>query len=630
MCGISGIIHLTSEAQTDRDLLTRMNNSLTHRGPDEAGIHIEPGVALGHRRLSIIDIASGQQPLFNEDHSVAVVFNGEIYNFQALAETLKQAGHQFRTYSDTEVIVHAWEQWGPDCVQHFRGMFAFAIWDRNKRQAFLARDRLGIKPLYYSLLPDGQFLFGSEMKALLAHPGVSRTLDPLAVEDYFTYGYVPEPRSILQGVYKLEAAHTLLIDQRKPVLPEQKRYWDIPFQPVEHADFEATQLELIERIREAVQIRLLAEVPLGAFLSGGVDSSAMVAMMAQTLDEPIKTCAIGFDVSGYDESGFAAQVAKRYATDHQLDMLQAEQFALIDQLPTLFDEPFADASALPTYRVCEAARKRVTVAISGDGGDESFAGYRRFRLHQAEERVRSKLPLGLRKALFGTLGTLYPKADWAPQFLRAKTTFQGLARDTAGAWSHSVSRMSEDDKAKLFSTQFKRSLGGYQGADVMRRLAANAPTDHPLSLAQYLDFKTFLMGVLHKVDRTSMAHSLEVRVPLLDHKLVEWISGLPPTWKLKGSDGKHILKKALEPHLPHDVMYRPKQGFAVPLDVWFKGPLRDALQQSINNPALLDTGLFERKHLHKLFEQHQSGLRDNSAALWEVMMFSKSLQALTP
>jgi len=460
MCGISGLVYLQSERLCERSLIERMNNSITHRGPDEAGIHIEPGVALGHRRLSIIDIATGQQPLFNEDRSVAVVFNGEIYNFRELASELQQAGHRFRTHSDTEVIVHAWEEWGAHCVTRFRGMFAFAIWDRNKKQLFLARDRLGIKPLYYTLLDDGQFLFGSELKVLLAHPGLPRDFDPLAIEDYFTYGYVPEPRSILRGVHKLEMGNTLLIKQTQRRLPDPQRYWDIPFSPVATGSFEDTQLELIERTREAVQSRLVAEVPLGAFLSGGVDSSAVVSLMSGELQEPIKTCAIGFDVPDYDESAFARQVANRYHTDHRLEVLKAQQLDLVDRMPTLFDEPFADSSAMPTYRVCEAARQRVTVALSGDGGDENYAGYRRYRLHLAEERVRQRLPLALRKALFGPLGGLYPKADWAPRFLRAKTTFQALARDTASAWAHSVSRMSDEDRTRLYSSSFKKELGG--------------------------------------------------------------------------------------------------------------------------------------------------------------------------
>jgi len=623
MCGISGIFNTRSSEQPSRDILERMNNALTHRGPDEAGIHIEQSIALGHRRLSIIDIATGQQPLFNEDNSVAVVFNGEIYNFQSLAKELQGLGHLFRTHSDTEVIVHAWEQWGTDCVSHFRGMFAFAIWDRNQKVLFLARDRLGIKPLYYSLLGNGQLLFGSELKALLANPAQTRDIDHEAIEEYFTYGYVPEPKSIFKNVCKLEPAHSLLIHHGDNRLAEPVQYWDIPFKPVQTGSFEDTQLELIERLREATQTRLLAEVPLGAFLSGGVDSSAIVAMMAGELEQQVKTCAIGFDVPDYDESEFAAQVANRYNTDHSLDVLKAENLDLVDEMAALFDEPFADSSAMPTYRVCEAARKRVIVALSGDGGDESFAGYRRYRLHMAEEKIRGMLPLSVRRPIFGPLGALYPKADWAPQFMRAKTTFQALARDSVSAWAHSVSRMSDEQKNGLFSQSLKSELSGYHAREVMQRHAEKAPTDDPLSLVQYLDFKTFLVSVLHKVDRTSMAHSLEVRVPLLDHHLVEWISGLPANWKLNGSDGKHIFKKALRPHLPDDIMYRPKKGFSIPLAEWFRGPMRKRLHDSVLSEQMLDSGLFNPGYLQDLLDQHDRGQRDNSAALWEVMMFSK-------
>ena len=622
MCGIVGILHTRSAQSPSRDLLARMNDSQRHRGPDESGLHIEPGLGLGHRRLSIIDISSGQQPLFNEDHSVVVVFNGEIYNFQDLAVELQAAGHRFRTHSDTEVIVHAWEQWGVECVLRFRGMFAFAIWDRNRHQLFLARDRLGIKPLYYSLLGDGQLLFGSELKALLVHPDLPRNLDCPAVEDYFAFGYVPEPRSILAGVAKLEPGHSLLIDANTTALPPPHQYWNVNFTNSYQGSRADAQDELLARLREAVQIRLVAEVPLGAFLSGGVDSSAVVATMAGLMDRPVKTCSIGFDVPDYDESAYAAQVATRYHTDHHLDIISGDDFDLIDQLAPMFDEPFADSSALPTYRVCEAARRRVTVALSGDGGDENLAGYRRYRLHLHEERLRRMLPLGLRQPLFGALGRLYPKADWAPRFLRAKTTFQGLARNSVDAWFHSVSRMGDDDRNALYSRRMHAELAGYHGSEVMHRLAKDAPAHDPLSLAQYLDLKTFLVGVLHKVDRTSMAHALEVRVPLLDHPLVEWMASLPPDWKLHGAEGKYLFKQALQPYLPNDILYRPKQGFSIPLAAWFRGPLRARLETAVLSETMLDSGLFEATAIRRLLDQHMCGRRDNSAALWELLMFA--------
>ena len=624
MCGIAGIFNTRNEDIPQIELINRMTDAITHRGPDESGVHLEPGLALGHRRLSVIDIASGQQPLFNADRSAAIVFNGEIYNFMQLRPELEALGYRFTTNSDTEVILHAWQAWGSQCVQRLRGMFAFAIWDQKRRHLFLARDRLGIKPLYYALLPNGHFVFGSELKALLPHPALPRERDPMAIEDYFAYGYIPEPRTIFSGVRKLPPGHTLLIEKGQTLLPRTNQYWDIPFTDSGLATQDSAQSELIGRLREAIDIRLVAEVPLGAFLSGGVDSSAIVALMAGLVDQPIKTCSIGFDVPEFDETAYALAVAERYHTDHRTDTVKADDFALVDRLGWLFDEPFADSSAMPTYRVCEAARKRVTVALSGDGGDENLAGYRRYRMHMAEEQLRSRLPLGLRKAVFGPLGAIYPKADWAPRFLRAKTTFQSLARDSVGAWFHSVSRMSDEQRHTLFSPALRSELGGYNAVEVLRGHAARAPTDHPLSLVQYLDLKTFLVSILHKVDRASMAHALEVRVPLLDHQLVEWMSGLRPEWKLAGGNGKHLFKQALKPYLPDDVMYRPKQGFSIPLAQWFRGPLREKYQREVLGESIADSGLFNNNYLSQLLQQHDSGLRDNSVVMWELLMFALS------
>ena len=624
MCGIAGIFNTRNEDIPQIELINRMTDAITHRGPDESGVHLEPGLALGHRRLSVIDIASGQQPLFNADRSAAIVFNGEIYNFMQLRPELEALGYRFTTNSDTEVILHAWQAWGSQCVQRLRGMFAFAIWDQKHRHLFLARDRLGIKPLYYALLPNGHFVFGSELKALLPHPALPRERDPMAIEDYFAYGYIPEPRTIFSGVRKLPPGHTLLIEKGQTLLPRTNQYWDIPFTDSGLATQDSAQSELIGRLREAIDIRLVAEVPLGAFLSGGVDSSAIVALMAGLVDQPIKTCSIGFDVPEFDETAYALAVAERYHTDHRTDTVKADDFALVDRLGWLFDEPFADSSAMPTYRVCEAARKRVTVALSGDGGDENLAGYRRYRMHMAEEQLRSRLPLGLRKAVFGPLGAIYPKADWAPRFLRAKTTFQSLARDSVGAWFHSVSRMSDEQRHTLFSPALRSELGGYNAVEVLRGHAARAPTDHPLSLVQYLDLKTFLVSILHKVDRASMAHALEVRVPLLDHQLVEWMSGLRPEWKLAGGDGKHLFKQALKPFLPDDIMYRPKQGFSIPLSQWFRGPLREKYQREVLGESMTDSGLFNNDYLSQLLQQHDSGLRDNSVVMWELLMFALS------
>ncbi|MHB8759689.1 MAG: XrtA/PEP-CTERM system amidotransferase [Thiobacillus sp.] len=625
MCGITGIFDTSGVNVISRDLLHRMNETQHHRGPDEGGLHLEPGLGLGHRRLSIIDLSSGQQPLANEDGSVIVVFNGEIYNFQELVPELEALGHRFRTHSDTEVIVHAWEAWGEASVARFRGMFAFVLWDRKQETLFVVRDRFGVKPLYYAFLDTGEFIFGSELKSLMAHPSLVREIDPLAVEDYFAYGYVPEPRTIFKRVHKLPPGFTLTLKRGAPrALPKQ--YWDMPFEPVAVKDEAAAAEELVARMKESVRLRMIADVPLGAFLSGGVDSSAVVAMMAAQSDAPVNTCSIGFDDPAFNEVEFAQQVADRSHTRHHVETVASDDFSLVGKLAQVYDEPYADSSALPTYRVCELARKHVKVALSGDGGDEHFAGYRRYRWFRYEERMRAIIPLGLRRPLFGTLGLLYPKADWAPKVFRAKTTFEALARDTVEGYFHGVSLLSNAQRAQLFSPAFRRELQGYQAVDVLRRHAAVAPTDDPLSLVQYLDMKTYLVGdILTKVDRASMAHALEVREPLLDHELMGWVSGLPVDLKLRGSEGKYLLKKAMEPYLPHDVLYRRKMGFSVPLAAWFRGPLAATIRKVVLGERLAGTGMFNRDFLREAVEAHQSGRRDFSVILWTVLMFDAFL-----
>ncbi|SFF95172.1 XrtA/PEP-CTERM system amidotransferase [Neptunomonas qingdaonensis] len=626
MCGIVGVFDLTGKREFTRELISRMNETQYHRGPDEGGIHIEPGVGLGHRRLSIIDLSSGQQPLFNEDGSVVVTYNGEIYNFPSLSEELKACGHVFKTHCDTEVIVHAWEEWGEACVERFRGMFAFAIWDRNQQSLFLARDRLGIKPLYYSALADGIFAFSSELKALKTLDNLPREIDPTSIEDYFTFGYVPEPKTIFKQVYKLRPGHTLLIKSGS-VLPQSKEYWDIPFIPVEYTSEVALKADLVERMREAVKIRMVADVPLGAFLSGGVDSSAIVAMMAQLQDKPVHTCAIGFDVKQFNETEFAKQVANQYKTDHYEGLVSSDDFDLLDTLVDLYDEPYADSSAIPTYRVCQLAKSQVTVALSGDGGDENFAGYRRYRWHMNEEKIRAAIPLSIRRPVFGLLGKFYPKADWAPRVFRAKTTFQGLARSSVEAYLHTVSLLSEEQRNLLFSDQLKAALKGYKSIEVFNHYVAKSPTQDPLSLIQYLDMKTYLVGdILTKVDRASMAHALEVRVPLLDHKFIEWVSGLPSNIKLKGQEGKYILKSSLEPYLPNDVLYRDKMGFGVPLAKWFRGPLKEKIHLSLLGETIRQSGFFNMEYIEKVIRQHQSGARDYSVIIWSLLMFNAFLE----
>ncbi|MFV2055865.1 MAG: XrtA/PEP-CTERM system amidotransferase [Thiohalomonadales bacterium] len=631
MCGIVGIFDLEERRTINKELLIKMNESQFHRGPDQGGIHIDAGIGLGHRRLSIIDLSSGIQPLFNEDDSVVVVYNGEIYNFAELSLQLADKGHKFKTHCDTEVIVHAWEEWGERCVDYFRGMFAFAIYDQNKNCLFLARDRLGIKPLYYAVLSSGFVIFSSELKAIMVHPELKRELDVYAVEDYFGYGYIPEPKTIIKDARKLLPGHTLLFNHGKTEFLSNQ-YWDIPFEPNGVMSEQEAVQGLVERLTEAVKIRLLAEVPLGAFLSGGVDSSAVVSAMAGLSDSPVNTCSISFGDPEFNEAIYAKQVAERYHTNHQVGHVAADDFDLIDILANIYDEPFADSSAMPTYRVCELARKKVTVALSGDGGDENLAGYRRYQWHLREEKIRSILPLSLRRPIFGFLGKTYPKLDWAPKFVRGKSTFESMARDYVEGYFHSVSILADPLRKKLFSKQFRSDLQGYQASEVLRQYAIKSPTEHPLSRIQYMDMKTYLVGdILTKVDRASMAHSLEVRVPILDHKLVEWMSGLPPQMKLRGTEGKYIFKKSMQPFLSNDILYRKKMGFAVPLATWFRGPLKNRIRNSILGENLMGSGMFDPSFVKRLVDQHQSGRRDNSAAIWALLMFEafqrKVLQA---
>jgi len=627
MCGIAGLFDPVGLRAFDPALMRRINDVQSHRGPDADGLHLEPGLALGHRRLSVIDLATGQQPLFSEDGQVAIVFNGEIYNFQQLVPELRALGQTFRTRSDTEVIVNAWRAWGPDCVRRLRGMFAFGLWDRAQQTLFLARDRLGVKPLHYAWLPDGSFVFGSELKVLTSHPGFARRIDPLAVEEYFSLGYVADPRCIYQDAHKLPSAHTLTLRRGGPARPAPQAYWDVHFSLDNTIGAEDAQAELRERLRESVRLRMIADVPLGAFLSGGVDSSAVVATMAGLSETPVHTCSIGFDDPRFNESDFAQMVASRYGTDHKLDIVGSEDFGLIDTLARLYDEPFADSSAIPTYRVCEMARRHVTVALSGDGGDETFGGYRRHRLHLGEESVRGRLPLGLRRALFGPLGRHYPKADWAPRPLRAKTTFQALAMDSAEAYHHSMSQLRADQRSRLFSAGFQRGLGGYNALEVFRRHAAQARTEDPLALIQYLDYKTWLVGDINtKVDRASMAHSLEVREPLLDHELIEWAATLPSALKIDGGEGKAVLKRAMEPLLPHDVLYRPKMGFSVPLADWLRGPLAGRVREAVLGERLRDSGYFEPRELRRLVDEHQRRTGDHATPLWMLVMFEAFLR----
>ncbi len=628
MCGIAGIFHLETPKPVDPARVEKMCDAIAHRGPDGSGVWTAPGVGLGHRRLSIIDLVGSPQPMASTDGRAMLVFNGEIYNYRELRAELAAHGAVFHTDGDSEVILAAWQKWGADCLPRLNGMFAFAIYDQPSRQLFLARDRFGVKPLFYASLSDGSVIFGSELKALLAHPLLRREVDPLAIEDYLAWGYVPDTRSIIKGVRKLPAAHSLLLAHGKP-LPEPKRWWDISFadrHKGKEADLEA---ELLHLLRQGVTSRMAADVPLGAFLSGGVDSSSVVALMAESSNQPVKTCSIGFDAKGLDESDYAAQVANRFATDHRARKVSPDDFEEIDTLVAMYDEPFADASALPTWRVCQLARESVTVALSGDGADEALGGYRRHRFQLNEDRLRGLLPQGIRAPLFGSLAAVWPKADWAPRPLRAKATFESLASSSEVAYAKSLCVMAPGLRDSLYSADYLALRGDYRAEQPMIELMRGAPARSGLDKAQYADLAFWLPGdILTKVDRASMSVGLEAREPLLDHRLVEFAAGLPERMRIRGMDGKWLMKKAMSRYLPDDILYRPKQGFVTPIADWFRGPLAGEARGIAKGAGLARTGWMVPERVAQMAEAHIGGRSDHSRALWQLLMLEKSLTRL--
>lgn len=614
MCGICGIYEPQGESVIDRAVLKSMADQIRHRGPDDEGFYTGPGIGLAHRRLSIIDVEGGHQPLSNEDGAVWIVFNGEIYNFEDLNRQYLSGGHSFRTRSDTETIVHLYEELGEACFAELRGMFAIALWDARRRRLLLARDRIGKKPLYYSW--DGRRLvFGSEIKALWPAGRISRDVDPEAVSDYFSYQYVPAPKTIYRSVRKLRPAHYLIIEGSNL---REVPYWDIRFDENRGLGEAEWCDRFLEEYRIAVKSRLISDVPLGAFLSGGVDSSSVVALMNE-FQRPVTTCSIGFAEKSYNEAEDAREFAATLGANHFEETVQPRAIDLLPKLAWHYDEPFADSSAVPTYYVSQIARRNVTVALSGDGGDENFAGYRRYKLTMRENHVRGLIPPVARRFVFGPLGEIYPKLGWAPRMFRAKSTFQSLARDPLEGYFYGGSCCPPALKNRFFTGDFNRQLNGYDSVEVMRYHYDRAETADPLSKIQYVDMKTYLVDdILVKVDRASMANSLEVRCPLLDHKLMELIAEIPSSFKLRDGQGKYIFKRALKQVLPPGVLNRTKKGFAVPVAEWFRGELKD-----FGREALLQRrdDFLNNNVLEDCWKQHQRGQRDWSALLWCALMF---------
>jgi asparagine synthase (glutamine-hydrolysing) len=627
VCGIVGWFDLKGHRPADRALVCAMSDAIRHRGPDGDGHHFEPGLSLGHRRLAVIDLVTGDQPMLSADKSICLIFNGEIFNFRELRQELEQRGRSFATRSDTEVILEAWLEWGSDCVSHLTGQFAFALWDRRDETLFLARDRLGEKPLYYATLADQTLIFASELKALRVHPGLDRTIDPCAVEEFFALGYIAEPRTIYSAVHQLPAGTTLTL--RRGQKAEMRSYWDPAPAAIDSSELANLDEALLDRLGRIVKSQLVADVPVGAFLSGGVDSSGTMALMARAAKDPITAFTIGFNDPAFDETAHASAVANHYGSRHVIARMQGDELDLVENLPAIFDEPFGDSSALPSYRLMQLARKSVTVALSGDGGDELFAGYRRYGFHAREESIRRWLPAAVRQPLFGTLADLYPQLDRAPRFLRARHTFRELSSDSTTGYFWNLSVVGDDTRKALFSADLTRSLGGYHAVDVVARHAKAAPTDDPITIAQYIDLKSWLPSdILTKVDRTAMANSLEVRVPMLDHSFVNWALGLPSAVNRRGSEGKILLKRAFARLVPNKVLDRPKQGFSVPLARWFRGIMGQHLDQKLSSKnGLASAGYLNPQTIHKLIADHQSGRMDHSRALWLIWMFEEFMEA---
>ncbi len=618
MCGIAGVYNYANERPIDAALLKQMTDAIAHRGPDDDGFLLQGRVGLGHRRLSIIDVSGGHQPIFNEDGTVAIVFNGEIYNYLELAHLVEARGHTLQTRSDTETIVHLYEEFGEGCVAMLRGMFAFAIWDGRKQSQptmLLARDRLGKKPLYYAD-HQGRLLFGSEVKSIIQDPAIPREIDYEALADYFSFLAIPAPKSIFKHVRKLRPAHYLVVT---PNGVREREYWDIDFSQTEIRSEEEWQEQLLDALREAVGIRLMSEVPLGAFLSGGVDSSAVVAMMTKITNRPVVTASIGFTSEEFSEAAAAKKFAASVHAEHHERIVNPDAVSVIEKLAWHYDEPFADSSAVPTYYVSQVAREFVTVALSGDGGDENFAGYRRYKFDVAENRLRNVLPASLRKPAFGAMAAVYPQLDWLPRPLRAKATLRNLSLDPSEAYFQSVYGAVARERDGLLGADVTKKLNGYNPFDLFRYYYDRAQTDDPLSRAQYVDMKTYLVDdILTKVDRASMSVSLEVRCPILYHKFMELSARIPSDMKLRGGVGKYIFKQAIRKIVPEEVLTRPKMGFSIPLAEWLRGNLRD-LGQSL----LFDTqdDLLNQSSVKSLWERHQSGARDFGTPLWTILMF---------
>ncbi len=619
MCGIAGFVSFDGHRRDEAAArIKRMTDAIAYRGPDGEGFFVDERVALGHRRLAIIDVATGQQPMGALDGQVQIVFNGEIYNYLDVRAELERCGHRFRTQSDTEVILRGYLEWGDSCVERLNGMFAFAIWDARERRAFLARDRTGEKPLYYGR-SGGILAFASELKALRAGGLCATAVDPEALDCYLSFGYIPTPQTIYRGVRKLRAAHALsaTADGQR-----ERRYWSLSFaDPIDRTLEEATE-EFEPLLDDAVKCRLMSEVPLGAFLSGGIDSSLVVASMSRLMNRPVSTHSIGFGERAESELPAANRISSHFGTDHHEFVVTPKAAEVIERIAWHFDEPVADSSAVPTWYVCEMARRSVTVALSGDGGDEAFGGYTfRYGPHVLESRIRRRLPTAVRGALFGALGALWPASAKLPRPLRLKTIFENLAVGDAEAFYRDLIWLRPDARKRLYSPGFLETLRGFTPMEAVAPYYVHNDAPDALARAQFTDMNFYMTDdVLVKVDRMSMAHSLEVRAPLLDHRILEFAARLPFSLKMHARQGKVLLREIAKRRLPDDIQKLPKRGFSIPAARWLRGELKAIAQPILFDGQGLIAQVLDKGELKRLWQEHQSGARDHHVFLWGLMM----------
>ena len=617
MCGIVGIVRRGEDAQVDRSLLSQMCEAIRHRGPDEDGFYFNASVGLAMRRLSIIDLAGGQQPIHNRDRTAWIVFNGEIYNYRGLRESLEKLGHKFYTNSDTEAIIHAYDQYGTDCPKHLRGMFAFAIWDEQRKQLFLARDRVGKKPLLYADV-KGQLIFGSEFSALLLHPDISRDVDRAALHYYLSFLCVPAPLTAYRAIRKLEPGHWLLWKDGEIKI---ERYWQPDFSKKIKVSEEEAGERAVEILREAVRVRLMSEVPLGAFLSGGIDSSAVVALMSEQSSERVKTFSIGFEEQDFSELHHARRVAEHVGAEHHEFIVRPDAMEVLPTLVEHYGEPYADSSAIPTYYVSRETRKHVTVALNGDGGDECFAGYERYAAMRLAERYH-KLPAAVRKSLIEPGIEMIPSSTArGSSVARAKRFMRAASLPKVERYLRWVSAFDKEAKSELYTDDFQRETAALDAGIWIDPWFARANGAGIVDAALLADTMTYLPNdLLVKVDIASMAVSLEARAPFLDHHVIEFAASLPENLKLRGMTTKYILKRVLKRLLPAENLERRKMGFGVPIGHWFRAEMQGFLREMLLSEKHLRRGLFKPVAVKRLIEQHTKGERDYAHQLWTLLM----------